>query len=242
MIDFDKILWQSALLIVISIYIYFKFFASMAEDQPQGGHVDHYRIPKLPTFFRDDPELWFMQVESSFITSRITDPVTQAHTVIQFLDHDVAQVCKDLIIARPVPEDYYNKLKERIIANFASSAGSNLRKLLKGEVLTGGKPSLTLSRLQSLNSGSCSSDIVKSILLETLPPAVSGILAASDEKDLAALAKLADRIVEVSQASNQNICLVSDNVSNVNSLRQSHDNSDISELKILALVWRVLKM
>jgi len=86
--------------------------------------------------------IWFIQVEATFETARITDKKTRAHYVIMPLDAEAISCCRDLI-ERPDENEPYTKLKERIIESFSASAESQLRQLIKGQVLTSGKHSHT---------------------------------------------------------------------------------------------------
>lgn len=164
-------------------------------EQPR---VDHYRVPKIPQFFRADPALWFVQVEASLRSAQISAENTKADIVIAALDFEVVSVIKDLIIQSPRPPDIFELIKKRIIVTFAASEESNLRKLLKGQVITEGKPSLILNRLRALNDGKCDNAIIKSIFLDHLPANMRAILSASDIIDVNKLADMADKIAESS--------------------------------------------
>lgn len=158
--------------------------------------VDSYRIPKLPTFFRSDPALWFMQVEVTLRNSRITSEATKADIVIAALDFEAIACLKDILSQDPPCVNRYQAIKDRIISTFSESAEANLRKLLKGQVQLDGKPSLVLNRLRNLNNGRCPDDVIKSIFMDHLPEHHRSILIAYDTADLAKLAEIADRLAE----------------------------------------------
>lgn len=170
----------------------------------QPNRVDSYRVPKMPVFFRKDPSLWFLRVESSFRSARITDQVTQVYFVIAALDEDVLSCCRDLITDVDVV-DVYTKVKKRIIDTYSPSEESRLRQLLKGEVLNDGLPSLTLQRLRNLNNGSCGEEILETIFMDHLPQQCRAILAISEVKELNKLAELADNVYEATNASSQHV-------------------------------------
>lgn len=86
------------------------------------GHVDSYRVPKIPSFFREDPRLWFPQVESSLAHANITTQKTMAETVIAALSFDEVVVIRDIISATPQPRDVHDQIKARIISSFSTSA------------------------------------------------------------------------------------------------------------------------
>ena len=94
--------------------------------------VDHYRVPKMPPFIRNDPGLWFLQVERTLRVARIVADETKADTVVAALDADAIAIIRDILLIEPPPANQYHLIKERIINAFATSAESKLRRLLKG--------------------------------------------------------------------------------------------------------------
>ena len=185
--------------------------ASIHESSVVTTHIESYRIPKIPTFFRDDPALWFLQIEASFRNARITQDRTKADIVIAALDYEVIPSVRDLISALPQPDDLYERIKERLVATFSVSAEKRLRQLLKGEVLTDGKPSLTLYRLRNLNDIRCSDAVIKSIFLEQLPSQCRAILASANVEDLQKLAELADQDDEATALDRNSVAPISAN-------------------------------
>ena len=172
------------------------------------NRVDSYRNPKIPTFFTNDPTLWFLQVESTFASCRITAEQTKADFVIANLDGDVINCVRDLLTAAERPDNIYTQIKERIISNFSVSAEARLRQLLKGQVSSSGKPSLILARLRALDSN-CGEDILRTVFMDQLPPGMRSILAVSAVTDLKNLAELADKIAETSQFADSSVAAIS---------------------------------
>ena len=129
--------------------------------------VDSYRIPKILSFFREKPSLWSKQIEASFRHARITAENTKADTVVPALDFDLVAHIEDLLNIDPQPPDIYTQIKNRNVSECSTS--SETRQLLKGEVLTAGKPSLVLNRLRSLNDFGCSNEVIKVIFMDHLP-------------------------------------------------------------------------
>lgn len=169
--------------------------SSAATAMPAGPRTDSYRLPKIPPFFKDDPALWFLQVDASCRNANIVKQATKADLVVASLDFEIVACIKDLI-SNPVGDEQYDRIKERIIAAYSSSAESRLRQLLKGEVLADGKPSQILCRLRNLNDSGCDDAVIKTVFLEHLPAQCRGILAAANITDLQKLAELADQVVE----------------------------------------------
>ena len=162
----------------------------------QQNHVDAYRVPRIPKFYRDDPSCWFIQIEASFAQAGLRDGTTKAHTLIANLDANLIAHIKDIITMNPQPNDLYTRIKNRLLSSFSVSPESRLRQLLKGEVISDGKPSLLSNRLRNLNDGNCSDEIIKTIFLDQLPAKLRGILALSNVDGLQALAQLADKVLD----------------------------------------------
>ena len=160
----------------------------------QQNRVDAYRVPRIPKFYRDDPWCWFIQIEASFAQAGLPDKTAKAHTLIANLDFDLIARIKDIITMNPQPNDVYTRIKNRLLSSFSVSPESRLRQLLKGEVISDGKPSPLLNRLRNFNNGNCSNEIIKTIFLEQLPAKLRGILALSNVYGLQALAQLADKV------------------------------------------------
>ncbi|KAG5321625.1 POL4 protein, partial [Pseudoatta argentina] len=155
-----------------------------APQQSNVARMDSYRVPKIPPFLIKDSVIWFIQVEATVETARITDQKTRAHYVIMSLDAEAIACCRDLI-AEPDESESYTKLKQRIIENVSASAESQLRQLIKGQVLTSGKPSQILSRLRNLNTDKrCDDAVLKTVFFEHLSPHIRDILAISECADL----------------------------------------------------------
>ena len=167
-------------------------------------HVDSYRVPKLPQFFRKDPRLWFVQVEATFRTSRITAQSTMADYVIPCIDSEAISAVAD-IIADSNSLNKYDAIKERLISTFAISDEAKIRQLLRGQVSHDGKPSQLLIRIKALGGTTCSEAVMRSIFIDHLPEHTRGILAASSVADLGELAKIADAVVDAFNANSTSI-------------------------------------
>ena len=70
---------------------------------------------KLPTFWPQQPKVWFAQVEAQFAIRNITKEDTKYHYVISALDQETAVRVLDLLETQP--ENPYETLKTRLIGN-----------------------------------------------------------------------------------------------------------------------------
>ncbi|XP_041483400.1 uncharacterized protein LOC121430188 [Lytechinus variegatus] len=153
---------------------------------------------KLPPFWANDPEIWFVQVEAQFHTKGITAEITKFNYVVASLQQEVAMEVRDIITAIPA-DNPYQKLKAALVKRTTVSEQTRLNRLLSGEELGDKSPSQLLRRMQQLMGTSTMEDsIFRQLFLQRLPTNVQVILAASsDGVSLVDLAALADKIVEV---------------------------------------------
>ncbi|XP_011882897.1 PREDICTED: uncharacterized protein LOC105570371 [Vollenhovia emeryi] len=167
----------------------------------EDARVEAYRVPKIPPFWRQAPEAWFVQIEASFRSAGITVDRTKADCLLTGIDAETITHVLDLVTADPPPDNLYKQLKDRILATFAVSPEARLRQLLKGQVLGDRKPSHLLSQMNQLNGGQCSPAVIKSLFLELLPDAHKTILVAMNESDPQKLAETADKLADISSPS-----------------------------------------
>lgn len=213
--------------------------ATQAASMGHSPRLDHYRVPKLPPFSQVDPALWFIQAEISMRNANIRSSSTKSDIVLAALDVEVLGCVRDIITASPPPNDIFEQVKQRIIATYAVSEEAKLRKLLKGQVGTDGKPSLVLSRLRNLSNGMVDDNVIRQIFLDQLPQAHRAILVASGATDLNKIAEAADRIVDSSLGTDYGIAAIAKHTPVPFSV-----DSDIKDIKdsILALTKKVEKM
>ncbi|KYN30260.1 hypothetical protein ALC57_00277 [Trachymyrmex cornetzi] len=102
------------------------------EETP--SQINAYRVPKIPPFWANDPEVWFATVEASFQVAKVTDDTTRFHIILANADTAILPHIKDLIM-NPPTNGKYDAIKERILNVFSISQGARLRQLLKGQVL-----------------------------------------------------------------------------------------------------------
>lgn len=78
-----------------------------------------------------------------------------------------------------------------------------MRQLLKGEVLTDGKPSQILYRLPMLNGGSCNDKVIHSVFLDQIPAHSRGVIGVTTDLEFQQLTELADFVIEYSGTSSR---------------------------------------
>lgn len=178
---------------------------------------------KIPPFWAEDPNIWFVKVESQFITCGITQDVTKFHHIVASLVGKILQQVTDAVM-NPPAVDKYKHLKEQLILCFSDSEQKKLQKLLSLMELGDNKPSNLLNQLRALANNKVGEEMLKSLWMHRLPSHVNAILQASSVP-LAELAILADRIMECAQFSQTSA------VRSRSPVTKSSDTSEIGRLE-----------
>ncbi|XP_029054391.2 uncharacterized protein LOC114881714 [Osmia bicornis bicornis] len=171
------------------------------EGQEAGKAVEidasDFRGVKLPTFWKDDPKLWFAMLEKEFSAYNVRSDAVKCAAVLRHLDGNIIRVVADIISA-PDCDDSYKLIKEALISRLASSEETQLRQLLTGIELNGRKPSELLRKMQMLAGAKISVKVLQTLWLQRLPTRIQEILSVVDDAALEKLAALADKTVEKS--------------------------------------------
>lgn len=150
---------------------------------------------KLPPFWKNDPGLWFAQIEAVFSTHRISMPLTMFQYVVSNLDIDVLAQVADLV--KNPGRNPYEDIKKRLIQVYGDSEHKRITKLLESTQLGNQKPSAFLRQMSQLANQSVPEDMLRTLWLRNLPSRVQSILAATSHTDVEQLAQIADKIMEV---------------------------------------------
>lgn len=165
------------------------------DASPDTNRVNKVSV-KIPPFWTPNPKLWFIQIESQFVTSGITADATKFHTVVAAIDSHVLAQVYDVIDPLPATGTMYDTLKKRIIKEFSESDQRKMKKLLSDHELGDKKPSALMREMRILGGANVSGELLKQLWLQRLPSQTAAILAVNQEDDCDRLAMLADRIHE----------------------------------------------
>lgn len=157
---------------------------------------------KVPPFWPEEPTLWFAQVESQFMLSRITTDETKFCYLVAQLDHQYAAEVKDVIINPPVA-DKYLKLKTELIKRLSASKEKRVKQLLMHEELGDRKPSQFLRHLEGLAGPSVPKDFLATLWSSRLPQTIQTVIASQIDLPLEKLAELADKVHEIAPSTPQ---------------------------------------
>lgn len=162
---------------------------------------------KLPPFWKENPVLWFAQVEAMFSLSRISNEDTKYGHIIANLEPSILPFISD-VVRNPPPRGKYELIKNKLITAFDESDESRVHRVLRNCTLGSDKPSHFLHKLKNLGGNHISEAVLRSIFLEQMPENLRDILIVSEVKDLARLALQADKISEM-RTNNFNVAAVS---------------------------------
>lgn len=171
---------------------------SSASDRPSPvAHIGTTNF-KLPSFWDGDAELWFLHVEALFRSHRISSQRSSFDFVVAALPQATAAIVRDIL--RAPPDNPYDHLKDELIRRTTASEQRRLQQLLTTEELGDRKPSDLLRRMQQLlgdRPDRVEEPIIRELFLQRLPNNVRMILSASEMTSTEALARMADKIMEV---------------------------------------------
>jgi hypothetical protein len=149
---------------------------------------------KLPSFWKNAPDLWFVRVEAEFVTANITVQATKYSHVIKALPEDVAQDVSSLIKVTPADHPY-DLLKAALLKACEPTPSE---KVCRFHLLTLGdlRPSQLLNRMLDLQPEGTDAQWYRQAFLGKLPMVVQ-LQLATDGRELPLLAIAADALVEV---------------------------------------------
>lgn len=151
---------------------------------------------KLPEFWPEDPEVWFVRIESQFALRGITKDETMFDYVVSALDNNTATEIKAVLLSPP-PTEKYKTIKEALVSTFSKSQTEKDQELLSLSGLGDKKPTTLLRKIRNLNNDA--DTLRRAIFLNLLPIETRAVLAGQNISDLDELAQAADRIMEVKQ-------------------------------------------
>ncbi|XP_036347992.1 uncharacterized protein LOC118757383 [Rhagoletis pomonella] len=158
----------------------------------------------VSSFNKQNPQLWFAQLERAFRLSDITSDIDKFDWVTIHLEHDILLTVEDLI-TQPPADNRYNILKGRLLAKYSESAESKLRRLLQGGDTAGMKPSEILSHMKRLAPDPGSAAVIRTLFLGQMPSSVRPLLTVWKEDNLEQLAQIADKMLEAVNSNSINM-------------------------------------
>lgn len=196
--------------------------ADNAPPPPQPQHIARVAV-RAPPFWKENPALWFRQLESQFFMNNIVSSETKYHIAVAALDTSVINQVSDVVMNPPAAQ-MYETLKDRLQERFAESDERRFKRLLNNIELGDKRPSHLWREMRELAGNRLTDEFLRSLWLQRLPSQAQAILS-SDDGDIPRLLTTADRIIEVLD--------VRGDVHSVTSSPRTEASADSSELQLL---------
>ncbi|XP_073831451.1 uncharacterized protein [Musca autumnalis] len=134
-------------------------------------------------------------VEAQFAFNGIDSEQKKYYIIITELDTELLTYVSDIVLNPP--EDVYTQLKKRLIEHFSVSEENRIKQLLNDLEIGDKMPSILLREMINLANGGVNDDFLRTMWVQRLPAHTQAILSTSSES-LEAIAKMADKIADVS--------------------------------------------
>lgn len=161
----------------------------------QGTNVYKVSVKHAP-FNRDDPEIWFLQLEAQFGLAGVVADNTKYSYLVSAIDNETVKCVRDKLLVPP-NANKYDLLKQTIIERLCDSAKAKLNRLLSGMQLGDKKPSQLLREMQTLATQQITGEALQTMWLQRLPLNAQQILSGMEDVGLERLASAADKVLEV---------------------------------------------
>ncbi|XP_050439905.1 uncharacterized protein LOC126847777 [Adelges cooleyi] len=166
----------------------------MIEEQKQNDvSVNAIANVRLPSFWKQSPDFWFIHAESVFANHRLTADSTRVNFVIGALDEDGVRTIGDLL----GPTASYDAIRSRLIDAYSLPKSVRFREIVKPGGMGDRRPSQLLRDMRSVMPAGIGEEALKEFWLQKLPSNVMAIIASLDAP-LDSLASRADRVMEAS--------------------------------------------
>ena len=137
------------------------------EEEPEVGSLK----VKLPSFWPDKPEAWFVQAESNFKARRITNQQSKFHLVVIALDAETLDGVLDLL-EEPPKDDPYDQLKARLVQSYQLSKVDKIKRAMEATAGDDENPVKIADKIMALTRGASGEDIAKVMFLLQMPDSV----------------------------------------------------------------------
>ena len=106
---------------------------------------------KLPDFWTDDPDLWFMHAESAFRNSQVTQSRTKFDHVVQKLPQNIMVSVRGLIMNSAASSSTpYEDLKSKLVSSYTLSRWQRINKLIHHPALGDKRPTALMDAMLAL--------------------------------------------------------------------------------------------
>lgn len=149
-------------------------YVNAAETNEAPANSNHISATlKLPPFWSNRPDLWFLQVETQFRLKNISTSQTKYDHLISSLTPESMEIVADFLINPPL-ENKYASLKKLLISRCQDTEERRLDSLLHRIDLGDLKPSELYRQMENLagNNSLINRELLKKLWLNKLPDSI----------------------------------------------------------------------
>lgn len=173
---------------------------NIPETIPHNSHIrPHVVSLNIPRFYKPDPEMFFINIESQFELAGIQDDKSKFTHLTSKLEPEILGEVAD-VIRNPTLRSY-TTLKKAILKRFAQSEEERLNKLLGSMEIGDKNPSQVLRDIQRLAGSDVPETMIRGLWMKKLPTNVQQILQAVSSSPLSQQADVADKVMTVNTPS-----------------------------------------
>ena len=170
----------------------------MTEDAtaPAATQFVHKVAVKLPDFWTEDPDLWFLHAESAFRNAQISQSRTKFDHVVQKLPQNIMVSVRGLILnSSSTSSTPYEDLKSKLVASYTLSRWQRVSKVIHHPALGDRRPTALMdAMLALLPEDEVPGSLFLGLFLERLPVEMRDHLVAKDFKSPSEMALHADKL------------------------------------------------
>jgi hypothetical protein len=157
---------------------------------------------KLPDFWFDDPDLWFIHAESAFRNAQVTQSRTKFDHVVQKLPQNIMVSVRGLILnSSSTSSTPYEDLKAKLVSSYTLSRWQRVSKVIHHPALGDRRPTALMdAMLALLPEDEVPGSLFLGLFLERLPVEMRDHLVAKDFKNPSEMALHADKLWDARRA------------------------------------------
>jgi hypothetical protein len=150
---------------------------------------------KLPPFWVDNAEVWFLQAEAQFAIAGITSERTAFYHVLAALPQHVVVSVLDVVRTAATATSPFTDLKNRLLSGYTQSKWSRMFQLIHHPGLGDQRPSQLMDKMLALlSSGTTPGEVFMGLYMDRLPVEMRAQLSLQDYSSPRQLAAAADLI------------------------------------------------
>ena len=148
---------------------------------------------KLPTFWTEQPDIWFTQAEAQFQIRNISADETKYYHVVAALDQTAAKRVIT-VLSNPPEDNKYRTLKDILINTYGLCEAERASQLLHLSGLGDAKPSEYMDNMLALLGNQTPCFLFRQLFIEQMPANMRPHLARINDDNYRTLAQEADKL------------------------------------------------